>query len=103
MAEKNILGRIQQKHDIEAHWKLAVNFSPKAGEIVIYDPDETHEYPRMKIGDGVTNVNDLPFVIEPVAWASDAEALQMLEDLGMLEGVEANSLNFALMDDFMLG
>jgi hypothetical protein len=32
-----------------------------AGELVVYDPDETHAFARLKIGDGVTSVVDLPF------------------------------------------
>lgn len=55
---------MSQKHDIEAHWKLAKNFIPKAGEIIVYDPDETHDYARFKCGDGVTYVNDLPFIFK---------------------------------------
>lgn len=60
---KEIKSRIQQKHDIEANWKLAVNFIPKQGEIIIYDIDDNYDYERFKIGDGVTNINDLPFAL----------------------------------------
>lgn len=59
--EKNINSRIQQKHDIEANWLKAENFVPKAGEIIVYDTDENHNYSRFKIGDGVNNVNLLSF------------------------------------------
>jgi hypothetical protein len=31
------------------------------GELVIYDADEHNPLPRFKIGDGDTNVNNLPF------------------------------------------
>lgn len=31
------------------------------GELIVYDIDDTHPYERIKIGDGVQNVNDLPF------------------------------------------
>lgn len=62
--EKQIKARFQQKHDIEANWNLAVNFIPKAGEIIIYDPDANYNYSRLKIGDGVTSVNQLNFVID---------------------------------------
>ena len=61
MAEKNINARIIHKHDTEANWNLATNFTPKQGEIVVYDVDDTYTYERFKIGDGVTNVNSLPF------------------------------------------
>ena len=50
-----------QKHDTEAHWKQATGFSPLAGELIIYDADEYNPIPRFKIGNGTTNVNDLPF------------------------------------------
>ena len=62
MTEKNIKSRIIHKHDIEAHWLLAENFVPKQGEIIVYDIDENYNYERFKIGDGVANVSDLPFV-----------------------------------------
>ena len=64
MAEKQFNGRIIQKHDSEANWKKATNFIPKAGEIIIYDTDETHYYCRIKIGDGSTLINNLPFSTE---------------------------------------
>lgn len=63
MAEKQINGRILLKHDSEANWAKATNFIPKAGEAIIYDPDETHTEPRIKIGDGVNVVGNLPFFV----------------------------------------
>lgn len=62
MAGKDIKARIINKHDTEANWSLATNFTPKQGEIIVYDVDATYAYERFKIGDGVTNVNSLPFV-----------------------------------------
>lgn len=59
--EKNLKVRISNKHDIEANWLKATNFIPKAGELIIYDPDENFAYARFKFGDGVTLINDLPF------------------------------------------
>ena len=58
--------RVQQKHDTEEHWLLATNFAPLSGEVIVYDPDDNYSFPRFKIGDGKTKVNDLPFVFEPV-------------------------------------
>lgn len=63
MADKIVNGRIQHKHDVETNWGKAENFAPKDGELIIYDPDDTHAYPRIKIGYNETNVNDLPFVV----------------------------------------
>ncbi len=57
------------KHDVEANWQRATGFAPLKGQIVIYDPDETYDYPRIKIGiwDGISEktndmlVSNLPF------------------------------------------
>ena len=59
-------GRFQNKHDTEANWIKATNFVPLQGELIIYDVDATHDYVRFKIGDGVTDVNNLPFLIDNV-------------------------------------
>lgn len=64
MAEKNISSRIIHRHDIEANWLKAVNFIPKQGELIVYDIDSTHDYERIKIGDGATVVSSLPFINE---------------------------------------
>lgn len=58
----SIKARMQQKHDVETNWKKATAFSPLAGELIVYDADSAHTSARFKIGDGKTNVNDLPFV-----------------------------------------
>lgn len=62
MTEKILNSRIFLKHDVEANWKLATGFSPKKGEVVIYDPDENCSYPRIKIGNEIDNINLLPFI-----------------------------------------
>lgn len=62
MSEKTLNNiRIVHKHDIEENWLKATNFIPKQGELIIYDVDDKYNYERMKIGDGITLVNDLPF------------------------------------------
>ena len=57
--------RIQVKHDIAENWAKAVNFIPLPGEIIIYDglieDGKYVEQPRLKIGDGIHTVNELPF------------------------------------------
>lgn len=73
--EKQINSRIQMKHDIEANWYAAGTatkpFIPKAGEIIIYDPDAIYGV-RTKIGDGETPVHLLP-------WASGCDETVGLE------------------------
>lgn len=78
--KRKIKTRIQNKHAIEANWIKAVNFVPLQGEIIVYDIEvdnngnildltgtnrtEPYTYERFKIGDGITKVNDLPFVMQ---------------------------------------
>ena len=61
MSSKTLNTRIIHKHDIETNWLKATGFTPMKGEIIVYDIDENYNYERFKIGDGVTNVNNLPF------------------------------------------
>lgn len=75
MTNKNIYSRMQQKHDVEANWVKAENFIPKAGEIIVYDPDDTHTHSRIKIGDGATLVNDLKFNLDGYATEGYVESL----------------------------
>ena len=56
MANKTYQGRIVQKHDSSANWAKAINFIPLKGEIIIYD-----DLNKIKIGDGITKVNNLDF------------------------------------------
>ena len=67
----NVLNtRIQHKHDTEINWSKATGFIPKQGELIVYDIDDNYDYERIKIGDGITNVNSLPFANEII---TDAE------------------------------
>ena len=63
MANK-IDARIRHKHDTEENWLKATNFVPLLGEMIVYDPDASYSYARIKIGDGVNTVSALPFLIE---------------------------------------
>ena len=76
MATKTIKTRIVNKHATESDWKKAINFVPLLGELIIYDPDEMYFYSRLKIGDGTSNVNDLPF--------SDGAGMSNTIDAGLI-------------------
>ena len=78
MAEKRINSRVILKHAIEADW-LKSSFVPLAGEVVIYDVDENYSYERIKLGDGVKNVNALDFV-------NDALKSELLEQINEVDG-----------------
>jgi hypothetical protein len=74
MSEKNTLRtRLVNKHDIEANWLKATNFTPLQGELIVYDVDENCNYERIKMGDGVTNVNELPFISPQADWNQNDE------------------------------
>ena len=77
MTEKRIMGRVVQKHDIEANWIKAINFVPLQSEIIVYDVEVDSDgnilelpegrtvpytYERIKIGDGKNVITSLPFV-----------------------------------------
>lgn len=64
MSESTLHARIINIHDVEYNWNRAATFIPRAGEIVVYDVDQEHTYPRFKIGDGKTSVVDLPFTLD---------------------------------------
>ena len=68
-------GRIQLKRDTTANWNNARGFIPLAGEIIIYTDYSSYEkevdgrvktilVPNIKIGDGMSYVQDLPFANE---------------------------------------
>lgn len=66
MAEQIQKARMQQKRDITTNWQMAPNFVPKSGEIIVYGDKEKDKYldpttpSRIKVGDGVTPVGELP-------------------------------------------
>ena len=57
MSTKTVKSRIQLKYDTLDNWEKAINFIPKKGEICIYS-----DIPSLKVGDGETYINDLPFI-----------------------------------------
>lgn len=61
--ETRLNSRIQHKHDTEVNWNKATSFIPKQAEIIVYDIDDDYAYERIKIGDGITPVTNLPFYL----------------------------------------
>ena len=47
------------KKDTSTNWSKAKNFIPKENEVILYTDFEPN---RMKIGNGKTKINELPFV-----------------------------------------
>lgn len=56
--------RVIHTHDTEENWSTRAAFIPQAGEIIVYDIDSTHSYERFKIGDGITSITELSFVVD---------------------------------------
>ena len=62
MATNTIKTRIQLKNDTEENWNKAINFVPLKGEVIIYSADDAHPFCRLKVGNGITTVSNLPFI-----------------------------------------
>lgn len=104
MAEKQLFGRIINKHDIEANWLKAVNFIPKKAELIVYDVDDTYSYERFKIGDGIHTVSELPFSQVQPDWdqidetqpdfiknkPDEVDALEVACETGLIDPVTAS-------------
>lgn len=59
MSELNV--RLLTKHAKALEWETS-NLVILDGEMIIYDPDETCSYARIKIGNGSLTAAELPFV-----------------------------------------
>ena len=120
MAE--IKSRIISKHDIEANWLQAVNFVPKKGEHIVYDIeiDEQgntlplpagrtvpYDYERLKIGDGKTKVNDLPFIHNQPDWnqtdSAKSDYIKNKPDLNFLSKNNPNVEGILYVDNINSG
>lgn len=62
MSEKLIQTRIVHKHATESDWNSST-LQTKEAELLIYDIDDNHEFPRFKLGDGSSLAKDLPFLL----------------------------------------
>ena len=59
-----LLTQLIHTHDTEINWNKCTKFVPKKCDLIVYDIDDTHPYPRFKIGDGTTTIVNLPFTVE---------------------------------------
>ena len=80
MEIKKMNGRIQIKGATEAEWNKAIGFIPLDKEPIEYKPDEFNSAPRFKIGDGVTPVQDLPFIGAKIENGIGIGSVQQLQD-----------------------
>ena len=65
------------------NWNKAVNFIPKKNQIIIYEgikqDDQYIKPPRIKIGDGIHTVSDLPFEPNLSIEYVDGEGILIIE------------------------
>lgn len=90
MADKNLKARIVNKNGTSAEWEKATSFIPKKGELILYT-----DLNKIKIGDGVTVVGNLPFSDDDkVSKAGDTMTgeLSMLYDVG--SGAKGGFISF---------
>lgn len=96
--KKTMKGKIVFKHETEANWAQS-NYVPDNGEMVIYDIDSSHNYKRVKYGDGETKVKDLPF-----GGATFDDSVKIKGDLTITAGGEKETIirNNAIYTDGMI-
>lgn len=99
MTEKRFNTRLINKHDIEANWKKATGFIPKAGEMIVYDTDDNYNYSRIKIGDGVSNVNDLLFTSDTLAYSKYGEPIILDTDNTTIKYPNLNLIGSKVIDE----
>jgi predicted MPP superfamily phosphohydrolase len=111
---KEMNTRVINKHDYEVNWVKATNFVPKRGELIIYDAEfddlgntvalptgrtEPIFYARYKIGDGVTNVNSLPFANANAEEVDLSNYIQYKDILQTTNPFGGKSLYISKIDD----
>jgi len=84
---KTISTKIQQNRNFQSVWETTKSdYVPLEGELIVFEAEKTldgtildnsvtgrehYTFPRIKVGDGVTNVMDLPFAssgVQIVTW-----------------------------------
>lgn len=104
--EKIIKSRQQQKTDVSTSWKIAGDngFIPKKGEIIVYGTYDSNnnkvaDRPRLKVGDGISNVNDLPFAVDnDVFYFSFTAVLDELPEDRLFTAPYEEEFNIQLLD-----
>lgn len=97
--KKIIKSKVVFKHETEAVWHTSnnggpVEYIPELGEKVLYDPDENYSYTRIKYGDGVNIVANLPFSIEQVDWEQDDDkAADFIKNKPDIDGKISDALS----------
>lgn len=83
MSEKLIQTRIIHKHAQQSDWDDA-SLVPKQAELLIYDSDENHNFPRFKLGDGTSLARELPFLLTNPVFVGTTEEYNVANDAGLV-------------------
>ena len=100
MSIKTINTVVIFKNKTQEEWGKITTFIPQEGEIIIYNIDEKNHFPRLKIGDGITNVNNLPFfqgILPNITSIDDGKFLQISD--GEIIPVEANKIEIEVKNE----
>ena len=81
--------RISQLHKTEAEWQRYSQWIPEAGELVVYDPDTSYPYARVKVGDGKRMLSELDFLID----STIAEILKQVRFEDVIDGGRITEYN----------
>ena len=90
MSDKVLKTRVKMKNDTPENWEKATNFSPLEGEVVVYN----YSVPKVKIGDGETLIENLPFITDECLQVDITDAEQgeaVLINADSLGGVLASN------------
>lgn len=96
MGETQLNSRFQLRNDSDSNWTLSSASVPLKGEPIIYNRDNNNLHTRMKIGDGVTPIGDLPFFGEEKLDKSELnsaieDALEQAKTSGEFDGANGVS------------
>jgi hypothetical protein len=58
-----VKARVSNLIKTEAEW-AKLSFKPYPGELIVYAPENSSSCAKIKVGDGVHLLNELPFVID---------------------------------------
>lgn len=68
--ETTLKTRISLLHDTEENWNNMTDFTPYDGEVIVYDKSDLVSA-GIKVGDGSTNLRELPFLVKSHTLKSD--------------------------------
>lgn len=83
MAEKSLSVQFRQRRAKASYWNNN-DFTPGAGEIIVYLPDETQTDISFKIGDGSKNLSELPMFVKVSGGPAGATFIPTVSSEGVL-------------------